>query len=98
MQASRNVRVSRQIIATIINASEGTFVGISYVRKDGHCTTLNGRICCRVGTVSNVLSEEASPKAELFHLYDVKRKGYRSLSLDRIERVTLRGQTYDVLN
>lgn len=94
----KNIKVARNIIAGMINASEGTFIGISYVRKDGHCTKLNGRICCHLDTVSGVTSTPASGGQELFHLYDVKRKGYRSLSLDRIERVTLRGQTYDVLN
>ena len=98
MRTTRNIAVSRHILAGMINASEGTFMGIDYVRKDGHCTKLNGRICCHTGTVSGKTSSPASGRQELFHLYDVKRKGYRSLSLDRIERVTLRGQTYEILN
>lgn len=99
MQFTRkNVKVARNIIAGMINASEGTFLGLSYVRKDGSLTRLNGRICCHLETVSGKTSKPASGGQELFHLYDVKRRGYRSISLDRIERVTLRGQTYDVLN
>lgn len=95
MQANTRT-VSRLIVSTMINASEGTFIGCEYIRKDGSYTTLNGRLYCKRDTVSGRTSGAASRSSELFTLYDVKRKGYRSISLDRLLRVTLRGITFRI--
>jgi hypothetical protein len=90
--------ISRTVASVIINSSVDTFMGLDYVRKDGTRTTLNGRLRCKRDTVCKIKTKPASPYAELFTLFDVKRKGYRSISLDRIERVTVRGVTYTISN
>lgn len=89
-------KANRAVVAGILLASEGTFIAADYVRKDGSSTSLNGRIGCFKGTKCGTVQGMPAMRYEQFTLYDVKRKGYRSISLDRIQRVTVRGRTYTI--
>jgi hypothetical protein len=94
----QNRIVSRAVVSYMINQSQGTFIGATYTRKDGSVTTLNGRLGCKLNTCRQKTTPPADARFELFTLYDVKRKGYRSISLDRLERITLKGFTFKVFD
>lgn len=87
---------NRTVVASILLASEGTFISADYTRKDGTRTTLLGRIGCYAGTKRKEAQGLPTMRNEQFTLYDVTRKGYRSISLDRLQRVTVRGQTITI--
>lgn len=89
---------SRAVVAALINASEGTFFGAQYIRKDGTETRINGRLGCSLKTKAGSPSREAARDRETFVVYDVKREGYRSLSLDRLVRISIRGCVFQVSN
>lgn len=94
MQTNLNrVKIRKSIARSMLEASEGTFVGITFTKKDGTLRELNGRLGVRKGTVgkSNRLD-----KREYITLFDVKKGGFRAVSLATLEQVRMRGFTYDL--
>lgn len=94
MQTNLNrVKIRKSIARSMLDASEGTFVGVTFTKKDGTSRDLNGRLGVRKGTVggSNRLD-----KRDYITLYDVKKGAFRAVSLATLEQVRMRGFTYDL--
>ena len=74
-----------------LKASNGKFVTVTFVKKDGTLRTLNGRL--RVikhlkGGVSTIDPHQYTV------VYDVVNKGYRAVNNSTIQSVTLGGLVY----
>ena len=75
-------------LASLIEASNGKFVTVDCVKKDGSFRTMNGRL----GVVKALKGGVATKKpAQYITLYDNAKKAYRSVNRDTILRVSVGG-------
>lgn len=76
----------------------GTIFSVVFVKRtDGEIRTM----VCRLGTVSKVKGDAgqgpsyAASDKGLLPVWDMQRNGWRSIPLDGIERITIKGETYN---
>lgn len=94
MQTNSNrVKVRKSVARSMLDASEGTFVGVTFTKKDGTLRNLNGRLGVRKGTKGG---QNKLDKRDYITIYDVKNEGFRAVSLASLEQVRMRGFTYDL--
>lgn len=75
-------------LASIIEASNGKFVSVDFIKKDGSMRTLVGRL----GVVKHLKGGECTVDRDKYIIiYDVVNGGYRSINRDTIKRVTVDG-------
>lgn len=78
-------------LSKIIEASNGRFFTVSFIKKDGSIRVLNGRI----GVEKYLKGGECTlDRASFLIVYDVQSKGYRAINRDTIQTVTMDGVTY----
>jgi hypothetical protein len=71
--------------------SNGKFVSITFIKKDGSIRVLNGRLGVTKylkGGVSTLDPEQ------YITIFDVVKKGYRAINRNTIQSITLEGETY----
>ena len=94
MQTNLNrVKIRKSIARSMLENSEGTFVGLTFRKKDGTTRELNGRLGVRKGTKGG--SSRINPRDYII-LYDVKNDGFRAVNLATLSQVRMRGFTYDL--
>jgi WYL_2, Sm-like SH3 beta-barrel fold len=79
------------LIDSLLQRTEGKFVGITFVKKDGTIRNLNGRFGVKkyVKHESNTLPTAA--QQNYFTVYDVKARGYRAVNRETILSVRAMG-------
>lgn len=94
MQTNANqIKIRKSIAKSMLEASEGTFVGLTFRKKDGSVRELNGRLGVRKGTKGG---RSNLSRQDYLTVYDVKRKGFRAVNLATLTRVRMRGFEYDL--
>jgi hypothetical protein len=86
-----------QAMGTIISKKDGKFFGVKFIKKDG---TIRKMSCKRVvkkeingkGMSYNPLERGLIP------VYDLNKKGYRTINLATIIELNMDGINYDVIN
>ena len=72
----------------IIESSDGKFVAVSFIKKDGSLRLLNGRL----GVIKHLKGGECTlDRSKYVIIYDVQNKGYRSINRQTIQSVTIDG-------
>ena len=72
----------------IVEASDGKFIAVSFIKKDGSLRTLNGRL----GVVKHLKGGECTlDRSKYIIIYDMINKGYRSINRSTIQSVTIDG-------
>ena len=74
----------------LLLASQGRFVTVTFIKKDGTLRTLNGRLGVKKHLKGGVSTLDP---AEYVTIYDVAAKGYRAINRKTIKQVTFEGHT-----
>lgn len=75
----------------LILQSAGRFVTVSFIKKNGQRRVLNGRL----GVTKHLKGGKSTLDADKFiTIYDVVNKGYRAISRDSIESVSIGGEVH----
>lgn len=72
--------------------TKGQFFSICYQKVDGSIRTIS----CRLG-VTKYLKKDAifrTPREDVITVYDMVKKNYRSLRVERIQSIKVSGETY----
>ena len=75
----------------VLLASDGRFVRVTFIKKDGSTRVLNGRL----GVKKHLAGGVSTLDAEKFvTIYDVQNKGYRAVNRETIQEVAIDGVIY----
>ena len=75
----------------VLLASDGKFVRVTFIKKDGSTRVLNGRL----GVKKHLSGGVSTLDAEKFvTIYDVQNKGYRAVNRETIQEVAIDGVVY----
>lgn len=84
----------KQTLRSIIEASEGKFMTVSFVKKDGTPRKMN----CRIGVKSPLKGGDSTTahKDNLVTVWDVQKNAYRCINLDTVTNITSGGVSLEV--
>ena len=85
--------VKRNLVKTLITANQDKFVGITFTKKDGQKRNLNGRLHVRSKTGQ---APTTAHIPEYLTIYDVKAGGFRTVNLDTVESIRMKGGEFKV--
>lgn len=89
-------RQAEQIRRAIKKAAGGTIFSVQFIKR----TTGEVRdMVCRLGVAKDLTGEglKFDPVAKkLLTVWDVQKKGYRSIPLDAIQKIVVRGETFEL--
>ena len=78
-------------LASIVAASNGRFVSVTFVKKDGTERTM----LCRLGVTKHLKGGESKLNADKYlTVFDVQKEAYRAINKDTILSVKLAGTIY----
>lgn len=78
-------------LASIVAASNGRFVSVVFVKKDG----TQRAMLCRLGVTKHLKGGESKLDADQYlTVFDVQKEAYRAINRDTIVSVKLAGTTY----
>ena len=84
---------SAEEVKGVIKNSDGHFITVKFVKKDGSIRTMN----CRIGVTKYLHGGEykaGKTHPELIPVYDMVAKGYRSINTEKVLEIHANGQTY----
>lgn len=78
---------------SILEATDGKFVSVSFIKKDGTLRKLVGRL----GVVKHLKGGQCTlNRKQYVIIYDVQNEGYRAVNRDTIQSVTVDGIVHTV--
>ena len=89
------MKISKAKATDLIKNSQGKFLNVKFVKKNGDSRSLTGRLGVHKYTTGEGLKYNPEDK-NLIGIYDNINKGYRMIPQNTISEVTLGGQTYEV--
>ena len=93
-QNNKPIHVTK--VEGLIKLSRGTFMSGTYVKNSGEHRVFNGRIRVKKGVNGNGLRYDIDTKPIMIY-WDRKRLNFRSIRLDRLLEIQVRGQRYAVI-
>lgn len=87
----------------LIASAGGQFAGVVFTKKDGTLRTMNvqpAKLKFEVkgdaasDSAKQAVATRAARHPNLYNVWDVSKKAPRSINLDTVERITVRGETY----
>lgn len=87
------IKIRKSIAKSMLEASEGTFVGLTFRKKDGSIRELNGRLGVRKGTKGGKSNLD---KRNFITVWDAKKRDFRAVNLATLTGVRMRGFSYDL--
>ena len=100
----KSILARRNIAKTLLGATAGRFISVTFIKKDGSERTLS----IQPHAVKTHLAENPSESAKkatetrkannphLFPVYDVQAKCIKSINLDTITRIKMEGMIYEI--
>ena len=85
--------IKRSLVKTLIVANHDKFVGVTFTKKDGAKRNLNGRLHVRSKTGK---APTTAHIPEYLTIYDVKAGGFRTINLDTVESIRMKGGEFTV--
>lgn len=88
--------ITQEYAKKLIESSNGAIFSVKFIKKDG---TLRDMVC-RLGVTKHLKGGVKGYDAADFKLvtvFDMQKKGYRSISLDTLNTVTINGDTWGVV-
>jgi hypothetical protein len=90
----------RQNVLALINSAGSTFIGVDFVKADGSLRTMN--VQTHAGKVKDDTTERSRRAVEarkarnphILPVFDVANGAWRSINLDTVKRITMRGTTF----
>lgn len=78
-------------LASIVAASNGRFVSVTFIKKDG----TERSMLCRLGVTKHLKGGESKLNADQYlTVFDVQKEAYRAINKETILSVKLAGATY----
>jgi hypothetical protein len=78
-------------LASIVAASNGRFVSVTFIKKDG----TERSMLCRLGVTKHLKGGESKLNADQYlTVFDVQKEAYRAINKDTILSVKLAGNIY----
>jgi hypothetical protein len=78
-------------LASIVAASNGRFVSVTFIKKDG----TERAMLCRLGVTKHLKGGESKLNADQYlTVFDVQKEAYRAINKETILSVKLAGNTY----
>lgn len=78
-------------LASIVAASNGRFVSVTFIKKDG----TERSMLCRLGVTKHLKGGESKLNADQYlTVFDVQKEAYRAINKETILSVKLAGTTY----
>jgi len=90
-------------IKNLVNSSQGRFCSVTFIKKDGtermmQVQPAQGRFHVKGAQASasaqKAVATRAANHPNLFNVWDVVKKGFRSINLDTVYRVAVNGRVY----
>lgn len=103
-QQTESVSIARSDAQSIMEASDGAFFNVVFIKKDGSRRSMTARY----GVSKGVLGDEASESAKkalvtwrennpnLLRLFDAHKRAFRTVNLDTIESLRVNGVSYKI--
>ena len=85
--------VKRSLVKTLIVANDDKFVGVTFTKKNGQKRSLNGRLHVHSKTGKAPTTKHIS---EYLTIYDVKVGGFRTINLDTVESIRMKGGEFKI--
>jgi hypothetical protein len=88
--------INKYKLAALLNNTNGKFVSVEFVKKDGTLRKMNGRFGVTKhlkGGVNKTVKESNS----YMTIYDTKAEGYRTINLETVKRVKFGGEVFEVV-
>jgi hypothetical protein len=95
-QEQEELVIKRENLKDFINSNKGKIMTIVFRKKDGTIRTLNTRTGVRSNITGKGLSYDPEKYGYLI-LWDLAKRGYRTVTLDTIEKVKANRETYPVV-
>lgn len=92
----RNQRITTENAVKLIKATNGQIFTAEFEKKDGTIRQMN----CRLGVKKHLKGGEMAydpQEYDLLPVFDVQKKDYRMINTSTLRRVTVEGQSYEVI-
>jgi len=88
--------MKRSEVETILDATQGKIVGVTFIKKDGSERTMVGRIQKRYSpTGTDPLGGKAARRGRgLFTIYDMQKGAFRMINMDTVIGIRAGGKTH----
>ena len=100
-----NVTARRDMVRNLINSAGNTFVGVEFTRKDGTIRLMNIRNNAGHSLLAGDNASESAKRGvatraannpHLLNVYDVANNAWRSINLDTVHKITIRGTVFKI--
>lgn len=98
-----NIENRRENIKYLIESAGSTFIGVDFIKADGTHRTMNVQTHAGFSLLRGDAASETAKAAvakrkannpQLMPVYDVANNAWRSINLDTVQRITIRGTTF----
>ena len=76
---------NREIIRALMGASNGQFIGVTFIKKNGELRNLNGRLGVNIDNKHT----SANQHTDYLNIYDVKNHGWKRINLNTVQSVRM---------
>jgi len=98
-----NIESRRENVKALIESAGSTFIGVDFIKADGTLRTMNvqthaGHSLLKGDAASDsakaAVATRKSNNPNLMSVFDVANNAWRSINLDTVQRITIRGTTF----
>jgi hypothetical protein len=90
------MKISRTAAQTLIRRSKGKFFGVTFVKKNGEVREMNARLGVKKGVTGAGMKYNPA-EHDLITAFDVAKNNFRMINVRTLQRLSLEGQTYEIV-
>jgi hypothetical protein len=100
MTTMTRVELRRANVKSLIESAGSTFIGVDFIKTDGTKRTMNVQTHAGRKLLSNtengklMAEKRKETHPNLMPVYDVANNAWRSINLDTVQRLAIRGTTF----
>jgi len=97
------IEARRDNVKSLIESAGSTFIGVDFIKADGTFRTMNVQTHAGKSLLAGDAASDSAKQAvetrkrnnpNLINVFDVANSAWRSINLDTVQRVTIRGTTF----
>lgn len=95
------MKISKSKATDLIKGSKGTFIGVTFVKKNGEVRNMNGRVGVHKSKHAPLkgVGLAYDPKDYgLVGIFDAQKKAYRMVNINTLSELKVNGKVYEVEN
>jgi hypothetical protein len=102
---TNQIESRRENIKALIESAGSTFIGVDFIKADGSLRTMNVQTHAGHSLLKGDDASESAKSAlitrkannpHLMPVFDVANNAWRSINLDTVQRITIRGTTFTI--